>query len=71
MKQKKLFTALLCAVSSIVHAASDSLDEVVVTASRTEQAADESIASVTVITRQISNGCKRDPSLMCYAAWPV
>jgi len=52
MKQKKLFTALLCAVSSIAYAASDSLDEVVVTASRTEQAADESIASVTVITRQ-------------------
>jgi len=52
MKQKKLFTALLCAVSSIAYAASDSLDEVVVTASRTEQVLMQTLLHTSVLTRQ-------------------
>ncbi len=52
MKQKQLIAALLCAVTPLAHAATGTLDEVVVTATRTEQSADETLASVTVITRQ-------------------
>ena len=52
MKQKKLFAALLCAVSSIAYAASDSLDEVVVTASRTEQVLMQTLLHTSVLTRQ-------------------
>lgn len=52
MKHHKLFAALLCAVTPLAQAASETIDEVVVTATRTAQAADASLASVTVITRQ-------------------
>lgn len=52
MKRKHFLTALLFAVTPLAQAATETLDEVVVTATRTEQAADESLASVTVITRQ-------------------
>ncbi len=48
-----IFAAALCAAPSIGHAAAhESLGEVVVTATRTAQAADASLASVTVITRE-------------------
>lgn len=52
MKHKQLFAALLCAVIPLAQAATETLDEVVVTATRTAQAADASLASVTVITRK-------------------
>ncbi len=52
MKHKQLFAALLCAISPLAQAATETLDEVVVTATRTAQAADASLASVTVITRK-------------------
>ncbi len=52
MQRNYFFTALLFAVTSLAQAATDTLDEVVVTATRTAQAADASLASVTVITRQ-------------------
>lgn len=53
MKQKQLIAALLCAVTPLAYAANtEMLDEVVVTATRTAQAAEASLASVTVITRQ-------------------
>jgi vitamin B12 transporter len=51
--KSKIFAAVLCAAPSVVHAAAhEALGEVVVTATRTAQAADASLASVTVITRQ-------------------
>lgn len=51
--KSKFFAAMLCAASSVVHAAAyETLGEVVVTATRTTQAADASLASVTIITRQ-------------------
>ncbi len=51
MKQKKLFAALLCAVSSIAYAASDSLDEVVVTAARSEQSIGQTLLDTSVISQ--------------------
>lgn len=52
MKRKPLFAAMLFAATPLAQAATETLDEVVVTATRTGQAAEESLASVTVITRQ-------------------
>jgi vitamin B12 transporter len=53
MKHHQLFAALLCAVTTpLAQAATETIDEVVVTATRTAQAAEASLASVTVITRQ-------------------
>lgn len=52
MKHKPLLAALLCAASHLSHAENGTLDEVVVTATRTAQSADATLASVTVITRQ-------------------
>jgi vitamin B12 transporter len=52
MKHKHFLAAFLLAVTPLAQAATDSLDEVVVTATRTAQAADASLASVTVITRE-------------------
>ena len=52
MKQQKLLAAILCAVSPLSYAASDTLDEIVVTATRTAQSADATLASVSVIARQ-------------------
>ena len=51
MKHKKLFAALLCAVTPLAHAASDSMDEVVVTASRFKEKSADLPINVTVITR--------------------
>lgn len=51
--KSKLYAAMLCAVPSIVYAASDeNLGEVVVTATRLEQPLNQSLASTTVITAQ-------------------
>lgn len=52
MKQQKLLAAILCAATPLVYAATDTLDEIVVTATRTAQSADAALASVSVITRQ-------------------
>ena len=52
MKQQHYLAALLLAATPLAQAATETLDEVVVTATRTEQAAVASLASVTVITRQ-------------------
>ncbi len=52
MKQQKLLAALLCAATPLVYATTGTLDEIVVTATRTAQSADASIVSVSVITRQ-------------------
>ncbi|MBY0576704.1 MAG: TonB-dependent vitamin B12 receptor [Gallionellaceae bacterium] len=52
MKQQKLLAAILCAAAPLAYAASGTLDEIVVTATRTAQSADATLASVSVITRQ-------------------
>lgn len=52
MKQQKLLAAILCAVAPLCHAASDTLNEIAVTATRTAQSADAALASVSIITRQ-------------------
>ncbi len=52
MKQKQFVAVLLCAVTQSAQAASNSIDEVVVTATRTPQFADSALSSVTVINRQ-------------------
>lgn len=52
MKQKHLFTALLFAITPLAQAATDSLDEVVVTATRMPQSLDRTIADTTVLNEQ-------------------
>lgn len=52
MKQQKLLAAILCAATPLSYAATDALDEIVVTATRTAQSADATLASVSVITHQ-------------------
>jgi vitamin B12 transporter len=52
MKQKYLFAALFWAAIPFAQAATEAINEVVVTATRTAQTADASLASVTVITRK-------------------
>lgn len=52
MKQRKLIAALLCVATSMAHAAVNSLDEVVVTATRTEQALTQTLSHTTVISRK-------------------
>lgn len=52
MKQQKLLAAILCAATPLAYAASDTLDEIVVTVTRTAQSADATLASVSIITRQ-------------------
>lgn len=52
MKQQKLFAAILCAVSPLSYAASDTLDEIVVTATRIAQPLKQSLSGTTVITQQ-------------------
>jgi vitamin B12 transporter len=51
MEQHKLLAALLCAVSTIV-SAQDSLDEVVVTATRSNQMLGQTLSHSSIITRQ-------------------
>src|SRR5512135_2211898 len=51
--KSKLLAAILCAATPIVHAATDdSLDEIVVTATRLAQPLSQSLSSTTVITEQ-------------------
>ena len=52
MKHKHILTALLCAVIPLAQAATDSLNEVVVTATRNEQALTQTLSHTTVITRK-------------------
>lgn len=52
MKQQKLLAAILCAVTPLSHAANNTLDEIVVTATRIAQPLRQSLSSTTVITRQ-------------------
>lgn len=52
MKQKHLFAALFLAVTPLAQAATDSLDEVVVTATRMPQSLDKTIADATVLNEQ-------------------
>ncbi len=52
MKQQKLLAAILCAATPLSYAATDTLDEIVVTATRTAQPLKQSISSTTVITQQ-------------------
>jgi len=52
MKQKHFIAALLFAATPLAQAATDSLDEVVVTATRTPQSLDKTIADTTVIKEQ-------------------
>lgn len=51
MKRKQLFAALLCAVAPFTHAENGSLDEVVVTASRSALPLQQTLQHTTVITR--------------------
>ncbi len=52
MKRKYIITALLFAATPLAQAATDSLDEVVVTASRMPQSLDKTIADTTVLNEQ-------------------
>ena len=52
MKQQKLFAAILCAATPLAYAATDTLDEIVVTATRIAQPLKQSLSSTTVITQQ-------------------
>lgn len=52
MKPQKLLAAILCAVAPLSYAASDTLDEVVVTAARLAQPLKQSLVSTSVITSQ-------------------
>lgn len=53
MKKHLVFGALLCALSPVTHATTEnSLDEIVVTATRIEQPLRQSLSSTSVITRQ-------------------
>ena len=52
MKQQKLLAAILCAVTPLAYAATDTLDEIVVTATRVAQPLTQSLSSTSVITQQ-------------------
>ncbi|MBI4807388.1 MAG: TonB-dependent receptor [Nitrosomonadales bacterium] len=52
MKQRHIFAALLVAATPLAQAATEMLDEVVVTATRTEQALTQTLSHTTVITRK-------------------
>ncbi len=66
MKRKQILAALLFAATPLAQAATGSLDEVVVTASRTEQTLTQTLAHTTVITRKdIENSQATDvPALL-------
>lgn len=52
MKQQKLLAVLLCAATPLSYAATETLDEVVVTATRIPQPLNQSLSSTTVITQE-------------------
>ncbi len=52
MKQQKLLVAVLCAATSLAYAEPDTLDEIVVTATRIAQPLKQSLSSTAIITQQ-------------------
>lgn len=52
MKQKKILAAILCAATPLSYAATETLDEVVVTATRIPQPLKQSLSSTTVISQE-------------------
>ncbi len=52
MKQQKLLAAILCAVTPLAYAATDALDEIVVTATRIAQPLKQSLIHTTVINQK-------------------
>lgn len=52
MKQQTLLAAILCAATSLAYAEPDTLDEIVVTATRIAQPLKQSLSSATIITQQ-------------------
>lgn len=52
MKLQKLFAAVLCAAAPLAYAATDTLDDIVVTSTRIAQPLKQSLVSATVITQQ-------------------
>ena len=52
MKQQKLLAAILCAVTPLAYAATDTLDEIVVTATRVGQPLKQSLTHTTVVTQK-------------------
>ena len=52
MKQQKLFAAILCAAAPLAYAATDTLDEIVVTATRIAQPLSQSLTHTTVINQK-------------------
>lgn len=66
MKHKYLLGALLCAASALAQAENNTLDEVVVTASRSEQALGQTLQSTSVITQGdiAASGATDVPSLL-------
>ncbi len=64
--KKQLIAALLCAVTPLVYATTDSLDEVVVTATRVDQQLAQTLSHTTVISQKdIQNSLASDvPSLL-------
>ena len=68
MKQQKLLAAILCAVAPMSYAANDTLDEIVVTATRIAQPLKQSLSSTTVITRQdIQNSQAADAAAILHS----
>jgi vitamin B12 transporter len=66
MKHKYLLGTLLCAVTAFAQAENSSLDEVVVTASRSEQAINQTLQNTSVITQRdiLESGATDVPSLL-------
>ncbi|MDH2916329.1 MAG: TonB-dependent receptor [Gallionella sp.] len=66
MKHKYILGTLLCAVTSLVQAGNNALDEVVVTASRSEQHLNQTLQSTSVITQRdiLESGATDVPSLL-------
>jgi vitamin B12 transporter len=66
MKLKYLLGALLCAIAALAQAETETLDEVVVTASRSEQHLTQTLQSTSVITQRdiLESGATDVPSLL-------
>jgi len=66
MKQKYLLGALLCAATYFAQAANNTLGEVVVTASRSEQTINQALQSTSVVTQRdiLESGATDVPSLL-------
>ncbi|MBI5436844.1 MAG: TonB-dependent receptor [Nitrosomonadales bacterium] len=70
MKQQKLLAAILCAATSLAYAATDTLDEIVVTATRFGSVPEISSVNVTVITAEDikKSAAKTIPALLAQHA---